>query len=175
VLETAENAAARGVPAIACIAGCGNSCDAYHASAPAPDGAGLFRAMKRALDTSGFHLRDIGYINAHGTGTIENDAAEAKAICRLFGPSVPHVSSTKRFFGHSLGAAGAIEAIVCIQALQHRRLPANLGLREVAAEVGFVPLREMTPVETRAAMSNSLGFGGNNFSMVVCLPENARG
>jgi 3-oxoacyl-(acyl-carrier-protein) synthase len=110
---------------------------------------------------------DVSYVNAHGTGTIDNDLAEAAAIRRLFGQRVPMVSSTKRFFGHTLAAAGAIEAAVCLLAMRHQAVPANLGLRQVDERMGFRPVAVTVPARVDVAMSNSLGFGGTNCCLVL--------
>jgi 3-oxoacyl-[acyl-carrier-protein] synthase-1 len=171
-LETEESAAGRGADVLGYVLGFGNTCDAYHATAPAPDGSGIFRAMSRALDAAGISPADVDYINAHGTGTIDNDIAEGRGITRLFGEKPPPVSSTKRFFGHTLAAAGAIEAIVCILALERRCLPPNLGLRHTDPGVGFEPVREKRKADLQVAMSNSMGFGGNNCSLIVSRREN---
>jgi 3-oxoacyl-(acyl-carrier-protein) synthase len=118
VLETLERARARGARARAVLAGCGNSCDAHHVSAPQPEGKGLQEAMRQALEHAQLPPSAVDYVNAHGTGTGDNDPAEARAICAVFGERLPAVSSTKRFFGHTLAAAGAIEAIVSIMAIE---------------------------------------------------------
>lgn len=170
-LETEESAIGRGADILGYVLGFGNTCDAYHATAPAPDGSGIFRAMNQALDSAGVSSADVDYINAHGTGTIDNDIAEGRGITRLFGEKPPPVSSTKRFFGHTLAAAGAIEAIVCLLALKRRCLPPNLGLRHTDPGVGFEPVRETREADLRVAMSNSMGFGGNNCSLILSRAE----
>jgi len=148
------------------LAGWGNSCDAYHPTAPDPDGRGAEAAMRAALaDTT---PRDtIDYINAHGTATPDNDRAEGRAIRRLFGAQPPPVSSTKRLFGHTLGAAGAIEAVVCSLALTEGLLPGTPGLQDPDPECGIVPLKTPVEAQPRAVLSNSFGFGGNN--SVLCF------
>lgn len=166
-IETAESVARRGVAPLAWITGWGSSCDAYHAAAPAPDGAGMLAAMEVALAQAGVAPREVDYVNAHGTGTIENDSAEAVAIRRCFGDAPPPVSSTKRFFGHMLAAAGAIEVVLCVLALRRRRIPPNLGLQTVDPELGFQPVTSLTPAPLKTVMSNSLGFGGNCCSLVL--------
>ncbi len=167
VLETAESARARNAGILADIAGWANTCDAYHATAPAPDGSGLYRAMALALERAGLKPSEVQYLNAHGTGTIDNDLAEGRAVSRLFGKLPPPVSSTKRFFGHTLAAAGAIEAAVCTLALRHQRLPANLGLRRPDPEIAFTPVTETVHAHLQVALSNSLGFGGACSSLVI--------
>jgi len=167
VLETEEHARARGAAVRAWIAGCGASADAYHATAPRPDGSGALAAMRRALHVAGLQPDAVDYVNAHGTGTVDNDLAEGRALAALFGERVPAVSSTKRFFGHTLAAAGAIEAIVCVLALQRQRVPANLGLRRPDPAIPFAPVAHAQEAELKVALTNSLGFGGNNCSLLI--------
>jgi 3-oxoacyl-[acyl-carrier-protein] synthase II len=162
VLESEAHATARGARARAWLAGRGNTCDAHHVSAPQPEGRGLREAMRLALGDAGLAPETVDYINAHGTGTRDNDPAEARAISALFGSTPPAVSSTKRFFGHALAAAGAIEAIVTVLALEHQTVPPTLGLRTVDPQIALAPVAELRPAKLDVAMSTSLGFGGNN-------------
>jgi 3-oxoacyl-[acyl-carrier-protein] synthase II len=171
VLETEERAWRRGARIRAFLAGTGSSCDAYHATAPAPDGEGMARAMCRAIEDAAVDRANIQYINAHGTATIDNDINEARAILHVFGPEPPAVSSTKRFFGHTLAAAGAIEAAVCVMALEHQCVPANLGLRHCDPGIGFLPVTETHAAALQMVMSNSMGFGGNNCSLIFSHAE----
>lgn len=166
VLESEARAAARGARVRAWLAGRGNTCDAHHVSAPQPEGRGLHQAMRLALEGAGLAPGAVDYINAHGTGTADNDPAEAKAIHGLFGDTPPAVSSTKRFFGHTLAAAGAIEAIVTVLALERQAIPPNLGLRTVDARIPFAPVAEYRPAKLDVALSTSLGFGGNNSAVL---------
>jgi len=166
VLESEEHAQARGARVRAWLAGRGNTCDAYHVSAPQPEGRGLGQAMRLAIEGAGLAPAAVDYINAHGTGTADNDPAEAKAICALFGEAPPAVSSTKRFFGHTLAAAGAIEAIVAVLALERQAIPPNLGLRTVDPKIPLTPVTELRPAKLDVAMSTSLGFGGNNSAVL---------
>jgi 3-oxoacyl-(acyl-carrier-protein) synthase len=175
VLEKEESAVARGANIRGRIAGWGSTCDAYHVTAPTPDGSGARQAMALALQRAGMRPEQVDYVNAHGTGTWENDEAEARAIVQLFDRRLPLVSSTKAFFGHTLAAAGAIEAIVCILALERQRAPANLGLRCADPRIGFAPVPHTQQARIEAAMSNSLGFGGNNCSLILCRPDPGRG
>jgi 3-oxoacyl-(acyl-carrier-protein) synthase len=170
ILETEESALRRGVRILAYIAGIGNQCDAYHVTAPAPDGSGIFSAMVQALERAGMNPSDVGYINAHGTGTVDNDAAEAKAISRLFAGCTPLISSTKGFVGHTLAAAGAIEAIICILSLERQKAPQNLGLTQADPLVDFALVKEMTDVQMETALNNSIGFGGTNCSLIFHRP-----
>lgn len=173
VLEDADAARARAAPVLAELLGYAQTCDAHHATAPQPEGRGVLEAMRAALEMAGLEPGEVGYINAHGTGTQDNDPAEARAVLELFGPKPPPLSSTKRYFGHTLAAAGALEAAVCVLALQHQWLPANLGLRKVDPAIGLQPLAHGQPAALRVALSNSLGFGGSNCSLVLGHPEGA--
>lgn len=167
VLETEESALGRDADIYAYITGWANTCDAFHETSPSPNGDGINRAMSKALEMAQIQPSDVDYINAHGSGTIDNDKAESQAIMRLFEGNIPLVSSTKRFFGHTLAAAGAIEAIVCILALKYQCVPANLGLRNVDPEVAFTPIKQTTKAKVNVALSNSVGFGGNNSTVVL--------
>ena len=170
VLESEEHARARGARVRAWLAGRGNTCDAHHVSAPEPEGRGIAEAMRLALEGADLATTAVDYINAHGTGTADNDVAEAKAIRALFGETPPAVSSTKRFFGHTLAAAGAIEAVVTVLALQRQAIPPNLGLRTVDAKIPLSPVAEYRPAKLDVAMSTSLGFGGNNSAVLFRRP-----
>jgi 3-oxoacyl-(acyl-carrier-protein) synthase len=149
------------------ITGYGNSTDAYHQTALSPEGIGAYQAMKEALDRSGLSPEDIGYINAHGTATINNDLSEGIAIQRLFGESIPPVSSTKAHTGHMLGAAGAAEAVYSILSLMHNTPWPNLNFQEKMKELSFSPGPQV-PLSggIQHVLSNSFGFGGNNTSLI---------
>jgi 3-oxoacyl-[acyl-carrier-protein] synthase-1 len=175
VLETAQHARARGARIRAWFAGGANTCDAYHVSAPHPEGLGLREAMRLALEEAELEPGEVDYLNAHGTGTLDNDPAEARAIRALFGDQLPSISSTKRFFGHAMAAAGAIEAIVSILALEHQAIPPNLGLLTPDPKIPLTVVTEYRPHELKVAMSTSLGFGGNNSALVFCSPEYSQG
>ncbi|MDD5223228.1 MAG: beta-ketoacyl-[acyl-carrier-protein] synthase family protein [bacterium] len=157
--------------AIARLAGGGLSCDAYHATAPRPDGAGALAAMREALADAGLSAAEIDYINLHGTGTVDNDAAETAAIKKLFGNTIPEFSSIKGTTGHSLGAAGAIDAAVCVLGLAHGIVPANGGFREVDPLIGISPRTKPHFRPIRRLLSNSFGFGGNNAAVVITAPR----
>ncbi len=149
------------------LTGTGESSDAYHMSSPHPQGRGARQAMEQALAAANLTPADIDYINLHGTGTPSNDAAEACAVRGLFGPSV-RASSTKGATGHTLGAAGALEAVICAIALTHRLLPGSANTRELDPAVGFDYLRgNREDPSLRRALSNSFGFGGSNCSLVL--------
>jgi 3-oxoacyl-[acyl-carrier-protein] synthase II len=165
-LENLETARARGGPILAEIIGYGISTDNFHMTQPDPSGAGARLAMERALLSARISSDAIDYINAHGTATLFNDAAEGKAIAQLFG-RVP-VSSTKSMMGHSLGAAGAIEAIVGLLALQHQFLPPNINFRAPDEDVDLAIVGNGSrPAQLRTVLSNSFGFGGTNASIVL--------
>ena len=171
VLEELEHARARGATIHGEIKGYGMSGDAYHITAPAEDGDGGFRAMEAALKRAGLAASEIDYVNAHGTSTPLGDLIEAGAVRRLLGDAVGSVSmsSTKSATGHLLGAAGAIEAIYSIKAVQTGDLPPTLNLEdpeEAVADFDLVPLKSRKR-EVRNAMSNSFGFGGTNASLII--------
>ena len=171
VLEELEHAKARGATIYAEVKGYGMSGDAYHITAPADDGDGGFRAMQAALKRAGLTADDIDYVNAHGTSTPLGDLIEAGAVRRLLGDAVSNVSmsSTKSATGHLLGAAGAIEAIYSVKAVQTGDLPPTLNLEspeEAVNDFDLVPLKTRNR-EVRNAMSNSFGFGGTNASLIV--------
>src|SRR5205809_5030518 len=165
-LENLDSAHARGARILAEITGYGVSTDNFHLTQPDPSGVGPRRAMERAIESTGTEALRLDYINAHGTATELNDAAEGKAISELF-DGVP-VSSTKSMMGHSLGAAGAVEAVVCLLALRHQFLPANINFRapDEALDLNIVG-NEARPAPLRTVMSNSFGFGGTNASIVM--------
>ena len=171
VLEELEHAKARGAKIYAEVKGYGMSGDAHHITAPADDGDGGFRAMQAAMKRAGLTPADFDYVNAHGTSTPLGDVIEAKAVARLLGDAIGSVSisSTKSATGHLLGAAGAIEAIYSIKAVETGMLPPTLNLNEPEDDVaGFdlVPLKSRQR-QVRNAMSNSFGFGGTNASLIV--------
>lgn len=165
-LENLDSARRRNAHIIAEITGYGISTDNHHLTQPNPSGAGPRAAMQGALQSARLAPEEVDYINAHGTATIFNDAAEGKAISDLFGKSVP-VSSTKAMMGHSLGAAGAIEAVFCLLALQHQFLPANINFRTPDENVDLnIVANEARPAAIQTVISNSFGFGGTNASIV---------
>src|SRR5215467_9152863 len=165
-LENLELARRRGAPVLAEIIGYGISTDNFHITQPEPSGIGPRQAMQRALESAQISAAEVDYINAHGTATAFNDAAEGKAMSALFN-GVP-VSSTKSMMGHSLGAAGAIEAVVCLLALLHQFFPANINF--IAPDDGVdlnIVANESRPAVVRTALSNSFGFGGTNASLLM--------
>jgi 3-oxoacyl-(acyl-carrier-protein) synthase len=152
------------------LLGAGLSCDAYHPAAPHPEGRGALMAMRTALADAGLNPTEISYISLHGTGTPENDLAEAKAINTLFA-APPPLSSIKGATGHSLAASGAIEAVVATIAVAKDFLPANTGCQNPDPALGLTPLMRPTTQRTTAVLSNSFGFGGNNGCLVITKPD----
>ncbi|MGV9990498.1 beta-ketoacyl synthase N-terminal-like domain-containing protein [Streptomyces sp. NPDC003374] len=171
VLESAERAAARGARALAELGGYGLSCDGYHQTAPDPSGKGACAAMAQALRTAGYGPEDVDYLNLHGTGTPANDASEPKAVKLLFGSSVPPASSTKSIIGHTLGAAGAVEAVVSTLAIDRGTLPPTINTRGVEQPFGLDIVPDTgRPASPDVVLSNSFAFGGNNASVVLNRP-----
>ena len=171
VLESLEHAVARGANILAEVAGFGSTGDAYHMTAPEPSGKGAVRAMRQALAEGGFTPDDLGHLNAHGTSTHANDAMESAALKALVGveraADVP-VTSVKGSIGHTLGAAGALEAIVCALSVANDCVPPTAGTREIDPECGVnVPLEPIEGYKQKVALSNSLGFGGHNGSLAI--------
>jgi 3-oxoacyl-[acyl-carrier-protein] synthase II len=171
VLEEYEHAKARGAKMYAEVIGYGLSGDAYHVTAPHPEGDGAFRSMQMAIKKSGLKLEDIDYINAHGTSTPLGDELELGAVRRLFGDAIAglSMSSTKSAIGHLLGGAGAVESIFCILALRDQIVPPTLNLdnpSDSCVGVDLVP-HVAKKREVRAVLNNSFGFGGTNASLVM--------
>jgi 3-oxoacyl-[acyl-carrier-protein] synthase-1/3-oxoacyl-[acyl-carrier-protein] synthase II len=164
VLESRESAQQRDAPIQAWLCGYGGASDAYHISAPEPSGRGLRRAIEWALAQAGLPPQQIDFINAHGTGTPENDRVEGRLFPDMF-PGVPF-SSTKGFTGHTLGAAGGIEAVITILCLQRKCVPANVGFEEPDPDFPGQPVVENTPVAGRYGLSDSAAFGGNNAALI---------
>lgn len=169
VMEDYDHAKARGAQIYAEIVGYGMSGDAYHITAPDPEGSGATRAMQMALNRAGISPKEVGYINAHGTSTQLNDKLETAAIKRVFGDHAPNVpiSSTKSMIGHTLGAAGAIEALICILAMREGVLPPTINLEtpDPECDLDYIP-NKARKAEAEHALSNSFGFGGHNVALV---------
>ena len=179
VMETTKNFNQRlqqnpALKAYCKLSGYANTCDAYHQTASDPDGEGAYLSMKKALETAQLTPNQINYINAHGTGTGNNDLSEGNAIVRLFGENPPPVSSTKSFTGHTTSAAGCVESIFAILALQHNFIPSNLNFSEKMPELNFTPYfnrqldirSEISEIEINHVLKNSFGFGGNDSSLI---------
>lgn len=172
VLEGESFARANNSRILAELSGYCNTNEAFHPTSPSPDGDGAYEAMKTALAMSGRSLSDVSYINVHGTATLNNDISEGKALERLFGDKVPLFSSTKPFTGHTLAAAGAIEAIYSILAIQNGLIFPNLNFSERMEELNISPVTElMEGYPVNHVISNSFGFGGNNASLVISKYE----
>jgi 3-oxoacyl-[acyl-carrier-protein] synthase-1 len=147
------------------LLGAGESSDAYHMSSPHPDGRGARMAMQDALNMAGLQPAEIDYINLHGTATQNNDAAEGRAVSAVFGATTP-CSSTKGATGHTLGAAGGLEAVICALALQHGFLPAGLNTQQIDPEQKLDYLLQNREQPVARVLSNSFGFGGTNCSLI---------
>ena len=170
VLESLSHAKARGATILAEVAGYGTTSDAYHITSPDPTGEGPARAMQMAIEDAGLTYSDIDYINAHGTSTPINDKSETNAIKMAFGADAQRVkiSSTKSMTGHLLGAAGAVEAIACAIAVQENKIPPTIHYEQPDEEcdLNYVP-NQAVQCPVRAAISNSLGFGGHNATILI--------
>jgi len=166
VLEPEEQAKARKVEPHAYLTGYGNACDAFHQTASSENGEGAYLAMMEALQTAHLKPSDIQYVNAHGTGTPNNDQSESVSLHRVFGDKMPWVSSTKSFTGHTTSASGSIETVISILALQHHFVPGNLGWKN-QMENGITPTLGESNVQLENVLCNSFGFGGNDTSLVI--------
>ena len=170
ILEELEHAKARGAKIYAEVVGYGATCDAYHITAPAEDGSGAAKAMELAMEEAGVKPEEVDYINAHGTGTHHNDLFETRAVRRAFGESADHLkmSSTKSMIGHLLGAAGAVELIVCVKSIEEGYIHPTVGTTNPGegCDLDYV-INGAVEQEVNVAISNSLGFGGHNASLLV--------
>ena len=169
VLEELEHAKARGAKIYAELVGYGATCDAYHITSPAEDGSGAAKAMELAMKDAGVGPEDIDYINAHGTSTHHNDLFETKAIKLAMGDEAKRVmvNSTKSMIGHLLGAAGGVEAIVCVKSIENDYVHVTAGLQESEPELDLDYCKGSGQhLTVRRAISNSLGFGGHNASIL---------
>ncbi len=172
ILEDLEHAQQRGAKIYGEIAGCGMSADAYHLTAPEPDGTGATLVMNNALEDAELDYSDLDYINVHGTSTPLGDVAELKAIRNVFGDEVfnLNISSTKSMTGHLLGAAGAIEALACIQAINQNIAPPTINVEEADDEIDQrynLTFNKAQNKDITAALSNTFGFGGHNVSIII--------
>ena len=166
VLESRESVFKRACKPLAVLSGYGNRCDAFHQTASSPNGEGAYLAMKEAISMSRIDPRDIDYVNAHGTGTPNNDESESVALHRVFGDTMPQISSTKSFTGHTTSASGSIEAVISLLALVDGFIPANLGWKNPMPG-GIIPTLGKTNVILNHVMCNSFGFGGNDSSLII--------
>ncbi len=175
VLESEEFAMMRGASPLAELSGWGNACDAYHQTASSEEGTGAILSMRKALECARLDPSDIDYINAHGTGTPNNDLSEGVAIQTLFKGNIPPVGSTKVFTGHPTSAAAGVEAVISLIALREGFVPANLRFSEKIPELDFVPVRErIDGIKLTHVLSNSFGFGGNDSTLIFSAPQSAR-
>lgn len=167
VLESEEMVKKSGKKVLAELTGYGNSCEAFHQTASTPEGKGAYAAMKEAIDRSGLKPEDIDYVNAHGTGTENNDLSEGRAIENIFGDNIPKVSSTKSYTGHTTSAAGGVEAVISVLTLQHNMIFPNLNFKTQMKDLKFKPVTELLEnVKVDHVLSNSFGFGGNNSALI---------
>ncbi|MCB0700054.1 MAG: beta-ketoacyl-[acyl-carrier-protein] synthase family protein [Chitinophagales bacterium] len=166
LLEKESDAIARGATILGYLSGYSNTNDAHHPTAPPPGGEGALLTMNEALRTANLSSSDIGYVNAHGTATLNNDEAEGKALERLFEDKAPIFSSTKPYTGHTLAAAGAIEAIFSLCTLEQQKAWPNLNFEKQMHDINISPVTEVTDINVEHVLSNSFGFGGSNVSLV---------
>ena len=165
VLETETSARRRGARLLAILDGWGNACDAFHQTASSENGEGAFLAMREALGRAGLEPADIDYVNAHGTGTPNNDASESAALRRVFGDALPPVSSTKAATGHTTSASGSIEAVFCILALLEGFIPPQLHF-QTPDPACITPETQLRTARLRHVLCNAFGFGGNDTSLL---------
>ncbi|MCR5003185.1 MAG: beta-ketoacyl-[acyl-carrier-protein] synthase family protein [Bacteroidales bacterium] len=167
ILETLESAERRGAEPLAELLGYGNACDAFHQTASSPDGEGAFLAMTEALEKGNVKPEEIDYINAHGTGTPNNDASESAALKRVFGDRLPKISSTKSFTGHTTSASGAIEAGFCLLTLRTGFIPGNIGWENEDPSCIIPTAGGQSEGPVRKILCNAFGFGGNDSSLLL--------
>ena len=166
VMETEASARERGAEIHAWLTGYGNACDAFHQTASSDNGEGAYRAMTEALEMAHLQPEDIDYVNAHGTGTPNNDLSESAALKRVFAEKMPLISSTKAFTGHTTSASGSIETVICLLAMQHHFVPANLRWVHQIPD-GITPTTGVKDVTLKHVVCNAFGFGGNDSSLIL--------
>lgn len=167
VLETEQHAARRNAQPLGRLVGYGHTTDLHHLTQPAPNGEPMVRALTQAAQQANVAPHEIAYLNAHGTGTPMNDAAEVAAFKTFFGERLPHISSTKASIGHTLGAAGAVEAVIAVQTLQQKQVPHQINLQNPMPEIAdSLAQRGETLPDARAVASVNLGFGGSNAALI---------
>lgn len=172
VLESETSALQRGAEIFGVLSGGGNACDAHHQTASSEDGEGAYLAMTQAVSDAGVSPSDIGYVNAHGTGTPNNDASESAALRRVFGEKLPPVSSTKSYTGHTTSASGSIEAVFCLLAMREGFLPYQSEYQNFDEQC-IIPVsgEECPRADLRHVMCNAFGFGGNDSSIILSRYE----
>ncbi|MBW1883648.1 MAG: beta-ketoacyl-[acyl-carrier-protein] synthase family protein [Deltaproteobacteria bacterium] len=173
VLERTTSAQRRGLDPTLFLRGYGAAADAFHLTAPRPNGSGLESALRWALAEAGLAAEEVSFVNAHGTSTRDNDSIEATVLARVLGDDISFLS-TKGYTGHTLGAAGAIEVVFSAAALREKWVPASAGFSEKGDDVCIAPVTETTPLDGSHAVSTSLGFGGNNAALVISTGEGLR-
>lgn len=166
VMETEASARERGADIHAWLTGYGNACDAFHQTASSDNGEGAYRAMTEALEMAHLKPEDIDYVNAHGTGTPNNDLSESAALKRVFAEKMPLISSTKAFTGHTTSASGSIETVICLLAMQHHFVPANLRWEHQIPD-GITPTTGVKDLTLKHVVCNAFGFGGNDSSLIL--------
>ena len=166
VMETEASARERGADIHAWLTGYGNACDAFHQTASSDNGEGAYRAMTEALEMAHLQPENIDYVNAHGTGTPNNDLSESAALKRVFAEKMPLISSTKAFTGHTTSASGSIETVICLLAMQHHFVPANLRWEHQIPD-GITPTTGVKDVTLKHVVCNAFGFGGNDSSLIL--------
>ena len=166
VMETEASARERGADIHVWLTGYGNACDAFHQTASSDNGEGAYRAMTEALEMAHLKPEDIDYVNAHGTGTPNNDLSESAALKRVFAEKMPLISSTKAFTGHTTSASGSIETVICLLAMQHHFVPANLRWEHQIPD-GITPTTGVKDVTLKHVVCNAFGFGGNDSSLIL--------
>ena len=172
ILESEDVVLAENKRVLAELTGYGNANDAYHQTASSPEGTGAFLAMEKALELSNLKPGEIDYVNVHGTGTQNNDLSEGVALQKIFGDKMPPFSSTKSYTGHTLGAAGAVEAVIAVLSIQNKMLFPNLRFETPMKELSITPYTKVIKdIEIRNILSNSFGFGGNNSTLIISKPD----
>lgn len=175
ILESAKSAKSRGVRILGELSGYANTCDAFHQTATSENGEGAYLAMRKAMDMAHLSPQDIDYINAHGTGTPNNDETELAAMQRIWDYELPNFSSTKAFTGHTTSASGSIEAVICLLALQHGFLPKNLGWHNPIKDDAIPVVDEISGSNVKNIINNSFGFGGNDSTLIFSKFNNGNG
>ena len=172
VLESERVVKTKGTRVLAELKGYGNANDAYHQTASSPEGTGAFLAMEKAFQVSDLKAEDIDYVNVHGTGTQNNDLSEGVALQKIFGKNMPLFSSTKSYTGHTLGAAGAVEAVISVMSITRGILFPNLRFETPMKELSISPFKKIIRgVNVKNVLSNSFGFGGNNSTLIISKPN----
>lgn len=166
ILESEKSARERGADIMGVLSGYANTCDAFHQTATSENGEGAYLAMRKAMDMAHLSPRDIDYINAHGTGTPNNDETELAAMQRIWDYELPKFSSTKAFTGHTTSASGSIEAVICLLALQNGFLPKNLGWHNPIKEDAIPVVDDVNGSDVTNIINNSFGFGGNDSTLI---------